>query len=406
MPTKKAAVTAMPTVTADDGRWPWFDAEQLEAAARVLRSGRINYWTGNEGKSFETEFAAYCGAPYGIALANGTVALDIALRVAGIGPGDEVIVTPRTYVASAGCVAMAGARPVFVDVEARSQNMDPGAVRAAVTPRTRAIIAVHLAGWPCDMDAIGEIAKERGLVVIEDCAQAHGAAIGGRRVGSFGDFAAFSFCQDKIMTTAGEGGLLTLRDAADFERAWSQKDHGKNRARMLEPASGHGFRWVHDSLGTNGRMTELQAAIGRIQLRRLEEWLAVRRRNAAVLDRGFEGLAALRVERPPAGVGHAYYKYYAFVRPERLKPGWTRDRIVEAVNAAGVTCRTGSCSEVYLEKAFDGTGVRPAGRLPVARSLGETSLMFEVHPTLGEERMRRVATVAAEVIAGATAEAG
>jgi dTDP-4-amino-4,6-dideoxygalactose transaminase len=399
----EAALTALPAGAAGAGQWPWFDDEQLEAAQRVLRSGKVNYWTGGEGKAFEAEFAAYCGVPFGIALSNGTVALEIALKVAGIGPGDEVIVTPRTYVASAGCVAMAGARPVFVDVDARSQDMSPAAVRSAVTPRTRAIIPVHLAGWPCDMEALGAIARDHGLVVIEDCAQAHGAAIAGRKVGSFGDLAAFSFCQDKIMTTAGEGGLLAMRDAAFFDRAWSLKDHGKSRAKMLEPAKGHGFRWVHDSFGTNGRMTELQAAIGRIQLRRLDEWLAARRRNAAILDRHFEDLSALEVHRPGPEVGHAYYKYYAFLRPDRLKQGWSRDRVVESINAAGAVCRTGSCSEVYLEQAFDGTDSRPGERLPVARALGETSLMFEVHPTLGPERMRRVAEIAASVIDGATA---
>jgi dTDP-4-amino-4,6-dideoxygalactose transaminase len=398
----EVALAALGADSAGDGQWPWFDEEQLAAAQRVLRSGRINYWTGGEGKAFESEFAAYCGVPFGIALSNGTVALELALRAAGIGAGDEVIVTPRTFVASAGCVAMAGARPVFVDVDARTQNMSADAVRAAVTPRTRAVIPVHLAGWPCDMDAINAIAREHGLVVIEDCAQAHGATLAGRKVGSLGDIAAFSFCQDKIMTTAGEGGLLTTRDPQLFEQAWSFKDHGKNRRKMLEPAAGHAFRWVHDRLGTNGRMTELQAAIGRVQLRRLDEWLATRRRNAAILDRQFEGMAGLEVHRPGPEVGHAYYKYYAFLRPERLKPGWTRDRIVEAVNAAGATCRTGSCSEVYLEKAFDGTGARPAERLPVARRLGETSLMFEIHPTLGPERMRRVGEIAAGVIAGAT----
>jgi dTDP-4-amino-4,6-dideoxygalactose transaminase len=405
MTKRENTVAALPSggADADAGQWPWFDEEQLAAVERVLRSGRINQWTGTEVKAFEAEFAAYHGAAEGIALANGTLALDFALKAAGIGTGDEVIVTPRTFIASASAVAMAGAKPVFADVDARSGNLSPEAARAAVTPRTRAIIAVHLAGWPCDMDALGALARERGLLVIEDCAQAHGATFRGRRIGSFGDIAAFSFCQDKIMTTGGEGGFLLARDPGVFERAWSLKDHGKNRRKMREPAQGHGFRWVHDSLGTNGRMIELQAAIGRIQLRRLDEWLAARRRNAAILDRHWQAIDALELNRPGPDVGHAYYKYYAFVRPERLKPGWTRDRILEAVNAAGAVCRSGSCSEVYLEKAFDGTGARPPERLPVARRLGETSLMFEVHPTLTAERMRRTADVVAGVMAQASA---
>ena len=402
MTKRESTLTALPSADEGSGQWPWFDEEQLAAAERVLRSGRINYWTGTEVKAFEAEFAAYCGMPHGIALANGTLALDFALKAAGIGPGDEVIVTPRTFVASAACVAMAGAKPVFAEVDAESGNLSPEAVRAAVGPRTRAVIAVHLAGWPCDMDAITANAREHGLLVIEDCAQAHGATIRGRKVGSFGDIAAFSFCQDKIMTTAGEGGLLLLRDPETYERAWSLKDHGKNRRKMMEPPQGHGFRWVHDSLGTNGRMIELQAAIGRIQLRRLDDWLAARRRNAAILDRIFEPIEALEVHRPGPDVGHAYYKYYAFVKAERLNAGWSRDRILEAVNAAGATCRSGSCSEVYLEKAFDGTGARPPERLPVARRLGETSLMFEVHPTLGPERLRRTGEIVAGIMAQAS----
>ena len=397
MDKSKVALTALPGADSETGQWPWFDDEQLAAAQRVLRSGRINYWTGSEGKSFENEFAVYCGAAYGIALSNGTVALELALKAAGIGPGDEVVVTPRTFMASAACVAMAGAQPVFVDVDPRSQNLTPGAVQTAVTARTRAIIAVHLAGWPCDMIELKRIARAHELLLIEDCAQAHGATLRGRKTGSLGDIATFSFCQDKIMTTAGEGGMLLTDDPEIMERVWSMKDHGKNRKKMLQPAQGFGYRWVHDSFGTNARMTELQAAIGRIQLRRLDGWVAARRRNASILDSHLDGLTALEVHRPEPDVGHAYYKYYAFVRPDRLKAGWTRDRIVASINAAGVTCQTGSCSEVYLEKAFDGAGARPAERLPVARALGETSLLLQVHPTLSAERMQRVGEIAAQV---------
>jgi dTDP-4-amino-4,6-dideoxygalactose transaminase len=382
--------------------WPHFDDEQIAAAAAVLRSGKVNYWTGGEGRAFEQEFARACGAEFGIALANGTVALDLALHVLDIGPGDEVVVTPRSFIASASTVALCGARPVFADVDPDSQNVTPATVRAALSSRTRAIIAVHLAGWPCDMDGLLALAREHDLKLIEDCAQALGATWDGRQVGSFGHVAAFSFCQDKIITTAGEGGFLTTSDEALWRAAWSFKDHGKSYDAMHHRQHPPGFRWVHESLGTNWRMTEVQAAIGRCQLRRLPEWLSLRRRNAASLAGRLRALPLLRVPEPPPHVGHAWYKFYAFVRPERLARGWTRDRIMAAIVARGIPCLVGSCSEIYLERAFTDRASGPARRLPVARELGATSLMFLIHPTLTPADMEDACRVVEDVCALAT----
>jgi dTDP-4-amino-4,6-dideoxygalactose transaminase len=382
--------------------WPHFDDEQIAAAAAVLRSGKVNYWTGGEGRAFEQEFARACGAEFGIALANGTVALDLALHVLDIGPGDEVVVTPRSFIASASTVALCGARPVFADVDPDSQNVTPATVRAALSSRTRAIIAVHLAGWPCDMDGLLALAREHDLKLIEDCAQALGATWDGRQVGSFGHVAAFSFCQDKIITTAGEGGFLTTSDEALWRAAWSFKDHGKSYDAMHHRQHPPGFRWVHESLGTNWRMTEVQAAIGRCQLRRLPEWLSLRRRNAASIAGRLRALPLLRVPEPPPHVGHAWYKFYAFVRPERLARGWTRDRIMAAIVARGIPCLVGSCSEIYLERAFTDRASGPARRLPVARELGGTSLMFLIHPTLTPADMEDACRVVEDVCALAT----
>jgi dTDP-4-amino-4,6-dideoxygalactose transaminase len=382
--------------------WPHFDDEQIAAAAAVLRSGKVNYWTGGEGRAFEQEFARACGAEFGIALANGTVALDLALHVLDIGPGDEVVVTPRSFIASASTVALCGARPVFADVDPDSQNVTPATVRAALSSRTRAIFAVHLAGWPCDMDGLLALAREHDLKLIEDCAQALGATWDGRQVGSFGHVAAFSFCQDKIITTAGEGGFLTTSDEALWRAAWSFKDHGKSYDAMHHRQHPPGFRWVHESLGTNWRMTEVQAAIGRCQLRRLPEWLSLRRRNAASIAGRLRALPLLRVPEPPPHVGHAWYKFYAFVRPERLARGWTRDRIMAAIVARGIPCLVGSCSEIYLERAFTDRASGPARRLPVARELGATSLMFLIHPTLTPADMEDACRVVEDVCALAT----
>ncbi|MFA5516837.1 MAG: DegT/DnrJ/EryC1/StrS aminotransferase family protein [Desulfuromonadales bacterium] len=378
--------------------WPSFSEDEIAAAVRVLRSGRVNYWTGDEGRKFEEEFARFAGARYGVAVANGTVALELALQALGIGPGDEVITTSRTFIASASAVVMCGARPVLADVDRDSQNITAETIRRRLTAQTRAIIAVHLAGWPCDMDPILDLAREHNLKIIEDCAQAHGATYKGRPVGSLGDAAAFSFCQDKIMTTGGEGGMLTTNDGGLWERAWSFKDHGKSYRAVYHRRHPSGFRWLHESFGTNWRMTEMQAAIGRVSLRRLPAWLTQRRRHAAHLNDYFRRLQALRVVDPPAQVRHAWYKYYAFLRPERLRPGWSRDRIVAAVNAEGVPCFSGSCSEIYLEKAFADRFLQPAARLPVARELGETSLMLQVHPTLSGREMDATCDAIAKVL--------
>jgi dTDP-4-amino-4,6-dideoxygalactose transaminase len=367
-------------------RWPYFEADEIERAAAVLRSGKVNYWTGEEGLLFEHEFVTFVASKHGVAVANGTVALELALHALGIRAGDEVIVPSRTFIASASCVVMRNAIPIFADVDATSQNLTADTIRPLLTSRTKAIIAVHLAGWPCDMDPILELARDRGIKVIEDCAQAHAAIYKGRPVGSLGDAAAFSFCQDKIMTTGGEGGMLTTNDDSVWERAWSFKDHGANHETVYRHQDYPSFRWIHESLGTNWRLTEMQSAIGRVLLRKLPHWAAIRRRNASILTRVFSGCPALRVTPPSKEIDHSYYKYYVFLRPERLREGWDRNRIMAAINAEGVPCFSGICSEIYLEKAFP-EQLRPSKRREVARDLGETSLMFLVHPTLSEKDM-------------------
>jgi dTDP-4-amino-4,6-dideoxygalactose transaminase len=367
--------------------WPSFSPEEAGAVRDVLLSNKVNYWTGTECGDFEREFSVWAGVSHAVSLANGTVALDAALKALNIAPGDEVVVTPRSFVASASCVATAGAIPVFADVDRDSQNITADTIQAVLSPRTRAIVCVHLAGWPCEMDAIMSLAKDRGLAVIEDCAQAHGARYRGRSVGSIGDVGAWSFCQDKIMTTGGEGGMVTTRDAELWSRVWSYKDHGKSWKAVYEREHPPGFRWVHESFGTNGRMLEMQAAIGRIQLRRLTRWAAARQRNAHRIWAAARTLCGVRVPELPGHIEHAAYRCYLFVDPDQLRVGWDRDRIMAEVNARGVPCSTGSCSEIYLEKAFDGTGWCPAQRLPVARELGETSLAFLVHPTLQDEHI-------------------
>jgi dTDP-4-amino-4,6-dideoxygalactose transaminase len=392
--------------------WPSFTVEEADAVREVVLSNRVNYWTGNECRAFEQEFATWCGTKHAVALANGTLALDVALKAMGIGPGDEVVVTPRTFMASVSCVVNAGATPVFADVERDSGNLSADTIARVLTPSTRAVICVHLAGWPCDMDPIMALADQHQLKVIEDCAQAHGARYKGRSVGSIGHVGAWSFCQDKIMTTGGEGGMVTTNDEALWRAMWAYKDHGKSYEAVYEREHPPGFRWVIESFGTNWRMLEMQAAVGRIQLRRMPRWTERRAQHARSICEACRPHAALRVphftcagctagceaQPSPSGCVHSQYKFYVYLKPELLRVGWDRDRVIKAIEAKGVPCYQGSCSEVYLEKAFDGTSWRPAERLPVAQELGETALMFLVHPTLTDIEIQKTCDAITEVM--------
>ena len=381
--------------------WPSFTEEEARAVHMTLISNKVNYWTGNDCRAFEKEFAAWSGAKFAVALSNGTLALDVALKALDIGPGDEVIVTPRSFIASISCVVNAGAVPVFADVDPASGNLTADSIAKVLSEKTKAVICVHLAGWPCDMDPIMELASRENFKVIEDCAQAHGAMYKGKMVGAIGHVGAWSFCQDKIMTTGGEGGMVTTNDEILWRKMWSFKDHGKSYEAVYEREHPPGFRWLHESFGTNWRMLEIQAVIGRIQLGRLAQWTNARTANAEAIWNACRQHEVVTVPDLPLGSVHAQYKCYVYVRPEKLAAGWSRDRIVEEINKAGVPCYQGSCSEVYLEKAFDGTGYRPAERLPVAKTLGETSLMFLVHPTLTEDEIALTCSAINKVLTAA-----
>jgi dTDP-4-amino-4,6-dideoxygalactose transaminase len=378
--------------------WPYYAPDEIAAVTAVLESGRVNYWTGQEGREFEREYAQAAACDHAVALCNGTSALELAIYALDIPPGSEIVTTPRTFIASASCAVMRGCVPVLADVDPVSQNIMAESIEKVLTPRTKAIIAVHLAGWPCEMDPILHLAERRGLKVIEDCAQANGATYKGRPVGGLGDVAAFSFCQDKIITTGGEGGMLTTKEKRVWERAWSFKDHGKSWDAVYHREHAPGFRWLHESFGTNWRMTEIQAAIGRVQLRKLPEWTRQRRKNLARLNEAFGQFDCIRITPAPPEIGHAAYKAYFFLRPEALKDGWDRDRIMREVNGQGIPCFSGSCSEIYLEKAFTENGLGLCKRLPVAQELGETSLMFQVHPTLTEQNMDEMVDIVSGVL--------
>ncbi len=382
--------------------WPSFTPEEVDAVAGVIASNRVNYWTGEQGRLFEKEFAHWAGADFAIALSNGTLALDLALHGLGIGEGDEVIVTPRSFIASVSCVINAGAKPVFADIDLASGNLTADSIKAKLTEKTRAVIVVHIAGWPCNMSQIMALAKECGFKVIEDCAQANGARHAGNSVGVMGHVGAWSFCQDKIMTTGGEGGMITTNDPKLWDKMWSFKDHGKSWDAVYNREHKPGFRWVHETIGTNWRMLEMQAVIGRIQLRSMAQWTTRRTQIAQRYAKAaLQFPNALSVPMVNDGDVHAYYRFYSYVKPEGLKEGWNRDRIVAEMTAAQLPLFQGSCSEIYREKAFDGTGLRPDHRLENAAMLGETSLMFLTHPTLRDDEVEEIATGFEKIMAQA-----
>lgn len=364
--------------------WPTYEEDEIEQAVKVLKSGKVNYWTGDEGRKFEKEFAHWSGNKFGICVSNGTVALELALRGLGITSGDEVIVTPRSFIASCSCVINVGATPVFADIDPLHGNICPSSIKQLITNKTKAIICVHVGGYPCDMDSICEIAKQHSVFVIEDCAQAHGARIRGKSVGSFGEVAAWSFCQDKIISTAGEGGMVTTNSQEIWKKMWAYKDHGKDYETVYCSEKPSGFRWLHHSIGTNWRMTEIQAAIGRVQLKKLDAWLDIRRRNVEHLLSVCKQFSAIKSPNFSEDVDHAYYRLYMLLQPENLAKGWSKRRVIDSLSQLNVKCFDGSCSEIFREVAFQRLALFPHAKLQNAQIFSENSFCFLVDHTISQ----------------------
>jgi len=382
--------------------WPSYTLADAKVVTEILLSNKVNYWTGLECRKFEKEFADWSQSKYSIALSNGTLALDLAFNALSIGEGDEVIVTSRTFIASVSSIVNSGATPIFVDVDINSQNIATELINEAITNRTKAIVCVHLAGWPCEMDDIMSLADQFDLYVVEDCSQAHGAKYKGKSVGSIGHIGCWSFCQDKIMTTGGEGGMLTTNNKSLWEKMWAYKDHGKSYKAVYEREHSEGFKWLHESFGSNYRMTEIQAALGRIQLKIMPDWHNKRLKNINKIWSAARQCKGLRVPEIPEYINHGAYKCYVFIQLDKLNKNWTRDIIIKKITNLGVPCFYGTCSEVYLEKAFDGTEFRPKDRLVNAKKLGETSLVFLVHPTLTEKEISMTCDAIKTIMSEAT----
>jgi dTDP-4-amino-4,6-dideoxygalactose transaminase len=376
--------------------WPLYEQDEIDAAMATLQSGQVNYWTGDLGRQFEKEYAKTVGKRFGIALSNGTVALELALRALGVGVGDEVIVASRSYVASASCVLLVGAIPVFADIDADSGNMSAETILPCITKRTKAIIPVHVGGLPCEMGAIMELASRYGIAVIEDCAQAHGACLNGKPVGAWGHAAIFSFCQDKIISTGGEGGMLLLDDEQAYKLAWAYKDIGRSYDAVYHKEHPAGFRWLTETAGSNFRMTEFQAAIGIKQLAKLKEWIECRNGHARAIIEGLRKFDFIDIPSLPQSEGNinAYYRLYAKINSNKLIAGKNsnefRDLLINQMNAEQVPCFFGSCSEIYREKVFVDLGYSPKDRLSNASGWADNGFCFLTHPTITAEQLNRM----------------
>lgn len=388
--------------------WPDYDHEEEAALLDVLHS---RAWGGyhESVKALETEFAALHQVPYAVACANGTIALEVALRALGVGPGHEVIVSPYTFVASASSILLCGASPVFADIDPNTGNLSPAAAEAAITPRTRAIVVVHFGGHPAEMDAFQEIAKRRGLGLVEDSAHAHGARWRGIPVGGWGDVATFSFQSFKLMT-AGEGGMILSRSADIGERCWSYCNQGRRR---------DGGWFDHFTLGTNYRITAFQAAVLRVQLRRMAEQTKRRAENVAYFReclRSFQGLTLPADD--PRVENHPYYLLTMRYHPEAFG-GADRDSVLRALAAEGVPFKPTYPHPLYRNEVFTNldktSGGRPQEygklRLPEAERVCRDGVWLSHTVFLGDrkdiddvmEALRKVQKAAPQLRAGATA---
>ena len=372
--------------------YPYFDKYTLKKVERVLKSGRVNYWTGKECTNFEKEFSNYHNIKYSVAVFNGSVALEIVLKALNLKPTAAVIVTPRSFVISASCVLNMGLKPIFADVNLNG-NLNIVGIRKAYKPGVKAIIAVHLNGLSCDLDPIVQFAKEKKLYLIEDCSQAHGAIYKGKKVGSFGDIAIWSFCQDKIISTGGEGGMISTNNNKLWLKCWSIKDHGKNYNNVFYKKHKTGFRWLHDNLGSNYRMTEMQAAIGRMQLKTLDNQLKIRNAIANIYlnelkdyyqkyhllqkpDFKCQTCPFKQNEKKCNKCMHAFYRLNLFVNKNKIK----QNHLLQLINKKKINCSVGSCPEIYREKIFKKFKFYPKQRLTNAKLLGESSIMFPIDP--------------------------
>ena len=371
--------------------WPYYSQNEINRVSKILKSGKVNYWTGNECKNFEEVFKKKFKINYSIAVSNGTVALEAALKVLNLKKDDEVIVSCKSYQSSASAIVNIGAKPVFCDVNFNTQNIDVKYLEKKISRKTKAIICVHLGGWPCEMDKLVDIAKKNSLKIIEDCSQAHGAKFNKKYVGSFGDIAVWSFCNDKIISTGGEGGMIGIKKKKIWKKIWSYKEIGKNLDKVVKNKNkkNMGFAWVHDFFGSNLRMTEMQAAIGIIQLKKLDTTLRLRNKINKLIWKKLKQYKSIIIPDLSENLELAPYRCYVKLNFNYIKKKYNLKKIIKLLNKDQIICNEGSCSEMYLEKSFKNIGFSPSKRLPNASKLTKISLAFFINPLIKKSELNK-----------------
>ena len=380
--------------------YPYFNQNILNSVQKVLKSGRVNYWTGNECKEFEQEFSKYVKNKYSLTVSNGSVALEIALKALNLKKKDQIIVSPRSFIISASCVLNLGLKPVFADVDDNG-NLSIKGIKKAYNKNIKAIILVHLNGLSCDLDPILKFVKKKKFFLIEDCSQAHGAVYKNKKVGSFGHVSTWSFCQDKIISTGGEGGMISTNNRRLWLKLWSLKDHGKNYKSVFGKKHKTGFKWLHNDFGSNYRMTEMQAVIGREQLKSLDKQIKKRNLIANLYLNGLKDYYSKHdiLKKPDFKFAtfaskqnlkksnynvHAFYRLNLYINKDKIN----QNELIQQLNKNKINCGVGSCPEIYREKIFMKSKFYPKKRLLNAKLLGETSIMFPINPNTSIKKVK------------------
>ena len=379
---------------------PFYSNKSIQKIGPLLKSGKVNYWSGNECKKFEQEFSNYLGNKYSLAVSNGSVALEMALKALSFNKRDKIIVSPRSFIMSASCTLSVGLKPVFADVDDNG-NLSIEGIKKVYSKNVRAIILVHLNGLSCDLDPIMKFAKKNKIFLIEDCSQAHGAIYKGKKVGTFGDISTWSFCQDKIISTGGEGGMISTNNKKLWLKCWSLKDHGKNYNSCFVKKHKIGFKWLHDNLGSNYRMTEMQALLGREQLKILDKQIKKRNIIANLYLNGlkdyYEKYNILKKPdfeyKTSYWMGskktrnkntHAFYRLNLYINKDKIE----QLKLIEQFNKKKINCGIGSCPEIYREKIFKNLNFYPKKRLSNAKLLGEISIVFPINPNRALKKIK------------------
>ena len=376
--------------------WPNFSKNLISNIGRILGSGKINYTDGPYGIKFEKEFSKFVGNRYSIAVCNGTAALEVAIKSLRLPKNSEIIVPARSFFASASCIVNTGYIPVFADVNLLTQNILIDDIKKKITKRTKAIICVHLAGLPCDMNSIKKLANKKKIKIIEDCSQAHGASIDNKQVGSFGDISTWSFCNDKIMSTLGEGGMISTNKKKLYEICKRFINHGTNFKKNKKTEK---FIYNKDYFGTNLRITEIQSYAGLEQLKNLKK---IQKKKENISKSYFDLISKYQnyfdCYYPTKKIKSAWYRFYFFLKTDIKYYQKLRFKIIKDLRKNNLKCFTGSCPEIYLEKAFKKLNNAKPIRLKNCKTLGQTSIALEINHTLEYSQHKKKLLILKQVI--------